>query len=139
MAELKTKRNQASVQKYLKSVENEQRRKDCFELLEMMEEITGEKPEMWGSSIVGFGSYHYKYATGREGDWFLAGFAPRKQDLTIYMMAGFSRYEEMLAKLGKHKHGKACLYVKNLDDVDRKVLKRMITASVKHVAKNQGC
>ena len=87
-------------------------------MLEMMQELTGEKPEMWGPSIVGFGSYHYKYASGREGDWFLTGFSPRKQSLTLYIMSGFSRYEELMEKLGKYKTGKSCLYIKKLEDVD---------------------
>jgi hypothetical protein len=96
-----------------------------------MREITGEEPAMWGSSIVGFGSYHYVYASGREGDWFLTGFAPRKQALTMYIMSGFSEYDELLEKLGKFKTGKACLYVKKLDDIHLPTLKKLIRQSVK--------
>ena len=102
----------------------------------MMKEITGESPKMWGPSIVGFGSYHYKYDSGREGDWFVAGFSPRKQSLTLYIMSGFRRYDELLAKLGKHTHGKSCLYIKKLEDVDMSVLKEMVAQSVKYVSKS---
>lgn len=133
MADLKTKRNKASVDAFLGKVADEGRRKDCRTLLRMMGKATGAKPEMWGPSVVGFGSYHYKYPSGREGDWFLAGFSPRKQDLTLYVMAGFSRYEELLGKLGKHKTGKACLYLKRLSDVDLGVLEELVTASVAHL------
>ena len=137
MVELKTKRNDASVEEFLKSVENEQRRADCLELLELMTELSGEKPKMWGKSIVGFGSYHYVYASGREGDWFLTGFSPRKQDLTLYIMSGFPKFEPLLAKLGKFKHGVSCLYLKRLSDVDRKVLAELIEASLQHLRKTQ--
>ena len=135
MAELKTQRNAASVEKFLNAVENEQRRADCFELLKLMQKITGEKPAMWGPSIVGFGSYHYVYASGHEGDWPLVGFAPRKQDLTLYIMAGFPRFESLMQKLGKHKTGKSCLYLKRLDDVDRKVFAQVIEGSVEYMRK----
>lgn len=136
MAEPKTKPTRASVEGFLARVFDEQRKKDCLELVELMRSITKEEPKMWGPSMVGFGSYHYKYASGREGDWFVTGFSPRKQDLTLYIMAGFSRYDELLGRLGKHKHGKSCLYLKKLDDVDRKVLKQLIQASVKHMRKS---
>jgi uncharacterized protein YdhG (YjbR/CyaY superfamily) len=140
MAEIKTQRNRKSVTAFLKSVEDPQRRKDAQEICKIMEQITKQKPEMWGESLVGFGSYHYKYASGREGDWFLVGFSPRKQNLTLYIMAGFDRYEELMAKLGKYKTGKSCLYLNRLSDADPSVLKRLIRESVKFVAKHQkGC
>lgn len=135
MAELKTRLNDASVADFLDSVDDEQRTSDCLELVEIMQEITGEPPKMWGSSIVGFGSYHYCYDSGREGDWPLVGFSPRKQALTLYIMSGFSRYGELMRKLGKHKTGKSCLYVKRLSDVDESVLRELITQSVEHVRK----
>jgi hypothetical protein len=101
----------------------------------LLRDITGERATMWGDSIVGYGSYHYKHATGREGDMPLAGFSPRKQALTLYIMAGFDRYDEILSRLGKHKHGKSCLYVKKLEDIDLDVLRELVTASVEHMKK----
>ena len=135
MAELKTKVNKASVDKFIKSVKDEQTRDDCFKIAEIMKKATKAEPKMWGTSIVGFGTYHYKGASGREGDWFVAGFSPRKQNLTLYIMTGFDEYEDLLAKLGKHSTGKACLYIKRLADVDLKVLKELVTKSVKHMQK----
>ena len=132
-AEVKTKVNEASVEGFLNSVADEQARKDCFEILKMMKQVTKEEPKMWGASIVGFGSYHYKGASGREGDWFLAGFSPRKQNLTLYLNHGFDVHEDLLKKLGKYKTGMGCLYVKKLDDVDKKVLKELVTESVKRM------
>lgn len=134
MAALKTQKNNASVEDYLNGVENERKRKESFEILELMREVTGEEPSMWGTSIVGFGSYHYTYASGREGDWFLVGFAPRKQNLTLYIIAGFNDYEILMAKLGKYKTGKSCLYINKLDDVDIPTLRELIRQSVAHVA-----
>ncbi len=128
-AELKTKVNEASVTKFLDSVADEQKRDDCFEILKMMKQITKEEPKMWGSSIVGFGSYHYKGKSGREGDWMLTGFSPRKQNLTLYLMGGFD--DELLEKLGKFTTGVGCLYIKTLQDVDKKVLKELVKTSVK--------
>ena len=113
-AELKTKVNDASVRKFLNTVADEQKRNDCFEILKMMQRITKEKPKMWGSSIVGFGSYHYKGASGREGDWMLTGFSPRKQALTVYLMHGFDTHADLLKKLGKYKTGMGGLYIKKL-------------------------
>jgi len=136
VAELKTKRNQKSVKKFLDSVENRRRREDAWAVKAMMEELTGEKAEMWGDSIVGFGSYHYKYASGREGDWFVTGFSPRKVSLTLYVMSGFSRYQELMAKLGKHKTGSSCLYINRLEDVDSKILRRLIKESVAHLRRS---
>lgn len=138
MAEPKTKLNEASVTDFLKAVEDEQKRKDSFRILEIMEEVTGEKGKMWGTSIVGFGTYHYVYESGQEGDWMLAGFSPRKQALTLYMMAGNARFEEDLKKLGKHKVGKSCLYIKKLADIDEKVLRQMIKDSIAVVEKRYG-
>ena len=135
MAELKTKPNKASVDKFLNSVKDERKRKDCFKVLELMKKITKEEPVMWGPSIVGFGSYHYKYESGREGDWFLTGFSPRKQNLTLYIMSGFKRYNELMKKLGKHKTGSSCLYINKLEDIDMRVLKELITESIKYMKK----
>lgn len=131
MAELKTKVNNASVKDFLNSIENEQIRQDCFEISKMMEAATKAKPKMWGASIIGFGSYHYIGKGGREGDWMLTGFSPRKQNLTLYLMGGFDAEKNLLEKLGKYKTSVGCLYIKKLDDVDKKVLKALVTASVK--------
>jgi len=138
MAELKTKRNTADVETFLNGVEHDQRREDAFAVLELMREITGEPAEMWGDSIVGFGSYHYTYASGREADWMLTGFSPRKQSLTLYIMSGFDAYESLLEKLGKHRTGKACLYVNKLADIDMDVLRELVQLSVKHMAAQSG-
>ncbi len=130
-AELKTKVNKASVEDFLNSVEDEQKRADCFEIAKIMTQVTKEKPKMWGASIVGFGTYHYKGASGREGDWMLTGFSPRKQNLTLYLMGGFDMHKDLLKKLGKFKTSVGCLYIKKLDDVDKKVLKQLVTQTVK--------
>jgi hypothetical protein len=136
MTENKTQKNDASVEDFLNGVENEKRRVDSFKVLELMKEVSGEEPMMWGTSIVGFGSYHYKYASGREGDWLATGFSPRKQNLTLYIMDGFDEYEELLSQLGKHKTGKSCLYINKLEDVDLKVLRKLVKKSVAHVNKS---
>ena len=133
MSELKTKVNDASVEDFLNAIENEQVRKDCFEISKMMEGATNARPKMWGASIVGFGSYHYIGKSGREGDWMLTGFSPRKQNLTLYLMHGFDSEKELLEKLGKYKTSVGCLYIKKLDDVDREVLKELVAASVEKV------
>ena len=133
MAEPKTTRNDDSVEEFLNSVEHEQKRKDAFAILDLMKEVTGDEPQMWGSSIVGFGSYHFKYASGREGDWMAVGFSPRKQNLTLYIMPGFEHYDELLGKLGKHKIGKSCLYINKLADVDQDVLRELVAHSVEHM------
>ena len=130
MSEPKTVRNDASVEDFINAVENPRRRDDAGKLLKLMREITGEPPEMWGSSIVGFGSYRYRYASGREGDWPITGFSPRKQNLVVYAMPGFSGVTELLARLGKHRTGKSCLYLNRLDDVDLDVLAELIRKSV---------
>jgi hypothetical protein len=138
MAELKTGQTDASVDAFLDAIVDEARRKDCKAVLQLMREATRSEPRMWGSNMVGFGSYHYKYASGREGDWFLTGFAPRKRDLTIYVMAGFDKYEALLGKLGKFRTGKSCLYVKQLSDIDVEVLRQLIVASLKYMRQQYG-
>ena len=132
-AEPKTKVNDASVTEFLNSVADQQKRNDCFEIVKMMQQITKEEPKMWGSSMVGFGSYHYKGKSGREGDWLLIGFSPRKQALTLYLTGGFDTHAALLKKLGKFTTGMGCLYVKTLEDVDKKVLKELLQASVKRM------
>jgi len=133
MAELKTKETKASVEKFLNTVSDKKKREDCFKILEMMKQVTKEEPKMWGSSIVGFGNYHYKYESGNEGDTCITGFSPRKQNLTLYIMPGFERYEELMKKLGKYKTGISCLYIKKLEDVDMKVLKELVASSFKYM------
>jgi hypothetical protein len=135
MAEPKTKETRASVPAFLKTLKDESVREDCRTLIGLMEAATGEKARMWGASMVGFGSYHYVYETGREGDWPLTAFAPRKQNLTIYIMPGFAEYRTLLSKLGPHKTAVSCLYVKRLSDLHIPTLKKLITASVKDVKK----
>lgn len=130
MAELKTQPTQASVTAFLARIGDEGRRRECRELSRLMREITGCRPVMWGSSIVGFGKYRYRYETGREGEWFLTGFSPRKNDLTIYVMSGLYRHSDLVKRLGKHRHGKSCLYLKNLQGVDRELLVKLIGDSV---------
>jgi len=137
MAELKTIPTKLSVDKFLKGIKDEQKRADCYEILELMKKATKAQPKMWGTSIVGFGNYHYVYESGREGDWFLTGFSPRKQNLTLYMMGGFNQFEDLMKKLGKHSTGKGCLYINKLEDVDTKVLKEIITKSVKLPSKSK--
>jgi Domain of unknown function (DU1801) len=136
MAELKTKVNEASVEDFLSSIPDEKKRRDAFEVLGLMQDVTKEKAKMWGGSIVGFGSYHYKYASGHEGDSCLTGFSPRKQNLTIYISGGFERYDELMQQLGKYKTSKgACLYVNKLEDIKLPVLKKLIKASVDQLKK----
>lgn len=133
MAEPKTKANNASVEDYINGIEDLRRKSDCLQVVEIMQDILGDPPIMWGKSIVGFGWYEMTYSNGKKAEWMISGFSSRKQALTIYIMAGFSRYAELLNKLGKHKTGKSCLYIKTLDDVNLEVLKELITASVKHM------
>ena len=136
MAELKTKRTAHSVDAFLRGLKDEQRQKDCRTVAALMKRVTGKKPEMWGPSIVGFGSYHYKGASGREGDWFLTGFSPRKQNLTLYLISGFKGAEGLLKKLGRHsKSGGSCLYLKSLADVDLEVLRQLVERSVAAIRK----
>lgn len=131
---LKTKKTNASVEKFLNTVSDDQRRKDCFKLVDIMKAATKSDPAMWGTSIIGFGRHQYKYDSGRELEWFVVGFSPRKQDLTLYIMAGVERYPELMKKLGKHKTGRSCLYIKKLEDVDLPTLKQLIKKSVGDLA-----
>lgn len=126
-----TRPTRASVTAFINAIEDETRRRDCQTLVQLMRETTGTRPKMWGSSIVGFGSRHYRYESGREGDWFLTGFSPRKQDLTLYIVPGVNRYPAILKRLGKHKTGVSCLYIKQLGDVDLAVLRELIETSVR--------
>lgn len=137
MAELKTKKNSASVTAFLNAIEDEQKRSDCKELLKIFATVTGEKPAMWGTSIIGFGSYHYKSErSAQEGDWPLTGFSPRKANITLYMMNGYSDAQNLLKKIGKHKASAgSCLYIKRLSDIDIEVLKELIACSVEYMRK----
>ena len=132
MAALKTKENTASVPAFLASIADRQQREDAMAVAKMMASVTKAKPKMWGTSIVGYGSQHYKYASGREGDWFRAGFAPRKGNLTVYITSAFEQYPDLMKKLGRYKTGKSCLHIKRLADVDMKVLKELIARSLKN-------
>ena len=136
MAENKTQKTGVSAEEFIASVENKRRREDGLTLLEMMREITGLEPDMWGPSIIGFGDYHYRYDSGREGDMFLTGFSPRKQSLSLYIMAGFASYDDLLAKLGKHRKGASCLYINKLADVDMEVLRELVRESFEHAKAN---
>lgn len=133
MAEPKTRETDADVHQFLESVADERRRADARAVLAIMQEITGEPLRMWGKSIVGLGHYHYRYASGREGDWFLVGLSPRKAALTLYVMDGFSDYDDVMSRLGTYRTGKSCLYIKRLSDVDEGALRELITSSVAHL------
>jgi hypothetical protein len=133
MAELKTKETDASVDEFLGKVADPARREDALRVLQLMREVIGEEPAMWGPGIVGFGRYRYRYESGREMDWFLAGFSPRKADLTLYLVSGLGRHADRLRALGKHKTGKGCLYIKKLADVDMTTLRALIRDSVEHL------
>jgi len=133
MAAPKTLPNDASVEEYSLSVENAERREDTRAVMAIMERITGHPPVMWGDSIIGFDTYHYKYASGREGDWMVSAVAPRKAALTIYIMAGFDRFSDLMDRLGKFKTGSSCLYLKKLSDADPEVLEELIKASVAYM------
>lgn len=133
MAENKTKPNDLNVEVFLDRIEDPVKKADSKTIAALMEELTGAKPKMWGESIVGFGDYRYKYASGREGDWFVAGFSPRKQNLTIYIMGYLEFYTDILENLGKHKHGKGCLYIKRLEDIDKEVLQTLIRTSIERL------
>ena len=137
MAENKTVPTDQKVEDFLNTVEDERKRKDSFTILELMKQVTGLEPQMWGSSIVGFGTYRYKGASGRTGDWMLTGFSPRKQNLTLYGMGGFGPHHDLLQKLGKHSLGKGCLYIKRLDDVDLPTLKRVMEQVFKYAIENK--
>ncbi|MCB9834258.1 MAG: DUF1801 domain-containing protein [Planctomycetes bacterium] len=131
MAELKTKMTDASVAAYMAAISDEKRRADCETVLALMRSVTRDEPKMWGTAIVGFGRYFYRYASGQEGYWMLTAFANRAQAITLYIMAGFDRYADLMARLGKYKTGKSCLYVRRLEDIDLKVLKELVTESVR--------
>lgn len=133
MAESKTKPTKQSVEDFLNTIPDEQKRADAFAIVKLMKQATRFEPTMWGSSIVGFGQYHYKYASGREGDSCLVGFSPRKQNFTLYLMLGVADYSDLLDKLGKHKTGKGCLYINTLADVDVPTLKELIKRSVQQL------
>ncbi len=130
MAEAKTKPTTSSVAEFLDGIENEQRRRDAREVMELMTELTGNSAEMWGPSIVGFGRRNYEYESGRAGEWFIVGFSPRKEHLVLYGIAGVSTGDEALSRLGKHKTGKGCLYIKKMEDVDRAVLRELVKTSI---------
>jgi len=138
MTENKTKVTEMSVKSYFSAIEDEARRKDCEALTKLMTRATIQQPKMWGTSIVGFGSYHYKYESGREGDSCLTGFSSRKGDISVYLVASFPGQEELLSKLGKHKRGKGCLYIRQLSDVDPKVLEQLIVGSVAERKRHYG-
>lgn len=141
MSELKTKKNEARVESFLNTIEDEKKKKDAFTLLKMIWDITWESAKMWWTSIVGFWEYHYKYASGREWDWMITGFSPRKANLAIYIMPGFDEYDgsnmqkQLLKKLGKYKNGKSCLSIKRLEDVDLQVLEQMIRNGYEYMVK----
>ncbi len=130
MSQNKTQPTDENVLAFLNAVEHDQKRADSFEILEMMRELSGEEPKMWGPSIIGFGTYHYKYDSGREGDFLRIGFSPRKQNISLYFMTGSERDQHLIKKLGKYKTGKSCLYIKKLADVDQNVLREMIISSL---------
>ncbi len=136
MAENKTKPTKASVTEFIDSIEDRDRRADARKVAAMMRKATGKRAKMWGPSIVGYGTYHYRYDSGREGDFIITGFSPRKQALTVYIMAGFGRFDALMNKLGKYKTGKSCLYIKRLTDVDEEVLERLINESVRYMREN---
>ena len=135
MAELKTQPTRASVTEFSAGIDDRQQRADVKKVAAMMRRATGKRAKMWGASIVGYGSYHYKYASGRDGDFMITGFSPRKQALTVYIMPGFSSFKKLMEKLGKYKTGKSCLYIKHLSDIDENVLEKLITESVRHMRK----
>jgi len=133
MAEAKTKPTNQSVKDFLNQIPEPERRADCLAIAKIMEEITGEKPQMWGPSIVGFGTYHYKYASGHEGDWPITSFSPRKKDLTLYIMVGFEKHADLMKQLGRHSVGKSCLYIKRLSDIDVPTLRKLIKTGIKEL------
>lgn len=129
MAEMKTKPTDESISSYLNGLPDEKKRQDAFHLLQMMREISGSQPKMWGESIVGFGDYHYVYESGREGDWFVMGFAPRKENFTLYLTCDIEKYAGLLQNLGKYKTGKGCLYIRKLEDVNEDVLRELLSST----------
>ena len=139
MAKLKTQPNNKSVTSYLNSIDSANQKDDCFELLALMEEVTNEKARMWGDSIVGFGEYQYKYASGHSGRFMLTGFSPRKRNLVVYVIPGFSHFAGIMKKLGKYKTGKSCLYLNKLDDIDLIQLRELISQSVEYMHEMYEC
>ena len=137
-AENKTKETEASVDTFLANIKDDEKKADCLVLKSMMSRITDSPAKMWGASIVGFGTYHYKYDSGREGDFMKVGFSPRAQNVTVYIIAGFDRYEALMSKLGKHKTGKSCLYIKKLDDIDLDVLEELVKESYNLMTEKYG-
>ena len=135
MADLKTRPNDGSVTEFLNSIDDPAKRADCRKIAAIMRAATGARAKMWGTSIVGYGRYHYRYASGREGDWFECGYSPRAQNITLYIMPGYSPFKDLMKRLGKYKAGKSCLYIRRLSDVDVAVLEELITKSVLHLRK----
>jgi hypothetical protein len=138
MSELKTKKNEASVIDFINQVEDEQKRADSFKLIEIMERLAGAPAKMWGGSIIGFGEYHYKYKSGREGDWMLVGFSPRKANISIYTMCDVESNKDLLDQLGKYKNGKSCIYVKQLSDINQDILEQLIVESIEQTKEMYG-
>lgn len=138
MSELKTKKNEASVTDFINKVEDERKREDSFKLIEIMERLSGAPAKMWGGSIVGFGEYHYKYKSGREGDWMLVGFSPRKANISIYTMCDVETNKDLLDQLGKYKNGKSCIYVKRLSDINQDILEKLIVESIEQTKEMYG-
>ena len=135
MVEIKTKKTKVSVADFLNSIQDKKRRADSKAVAKMMRDVTGKNAKMWGTRIVGYGTYDYKYASGREGSFFLCGFSPRAQNLVVYVMSGFSKHAALMAKIGRHKSGKSCLYIKKLDDINPKVLQTLTERSVTYMRK----
>ncbi|RMG73216.1 MAG: DUF1801 domain-containing protein [Chloroflexi bacterium] len=133
MSQNKTVPTDGDVVAFLNLVEPQKKREDSFAILELIQQVTGEQPVMWGDSIIGFGRYHYRYSSGREGEWLLVGFSPRKQAITLYIMAGFDDYADLLQKLGKYKTGKSCLYIKKIEDINLDILRELVRQSVAHI------
>lgn len=137
MAGLKTLKNDASVEDFINKIENERKRKEAFEILELYKDVTGEKPVMWGGSIVGFGEYHYKSERStQEGDWPMAAFSPRKTKLSLYIMSGVKRYPDLLDQVGKYKNGVSCLYINKLADVDMEIVREIVKRDFEYMKKN---
>jgi len=130
MAELKTRPTRASVKAFLDAIEDEDRRRECRVVMRILRQATGATPRMWGPTIVGYGTYHYRYASGREGDWFLTGFSPRARDLTVYIMTGLEEHGDLMRRLGRYRTGRSCLYLKKLADVDLEILAALVRRSV---------
>ena len=139
MAALKTRETKASVAAFIRQIDEDNMRKSCREQNALMKKITGKQPKMWSKAMVGFGNYHYKYASGREGDWFVTGFSPRKRDLTVYIMPGLDRYQTLMKHLGKYSTGRSCLYIRKPEDIDWKILADLIAKSVRDMAKMYTC